>query len=340
MTSQRIRVRNVYPFTDADKEMLDSVDARYRIVHEGADTQDWADALDDADVEVLWASSVPSDLSRVPRLRWLATAGAGVDDLVPRDPWASGLVVTNGSGVHAVPMAEYVLGAAFMAMEHIPDRLANQERRAWTTARWDLASRGLRGRTALIVGYGSIGREVARLLDACGVGVLAVKREPLLRADTGWVEPGTGDPDCNVPRIVAGPDALVDLAPQADLLVLTMPGTASTIGLVDAAVLDALRPGAWVINVGRGSAIDEDALLDALRSGRIGGAVLDVTSHEPLPEDHPLWSEPRCVVTPHVSGLGDIDAIWHRVALLFAENLRRDAADAPLLNQTSGVRGY
>jgi phosphoglycerate dehydrogenase-like enzyme len=242
--------------------------------------------------------------------------------------------------VHAIAMAEYVLGAALMAMEHIPQRLANQERRAWATARWDLASRGLRGRTALIVGYGSVGREAARLLHACGVRVLAVKRDPLLRADVGWVEPGTGDPDCNIPTIVAGPDALTDLASEADLLVLTMPGTASTARLVDARVLGALKPGAWIINVGRGSAIDEGALLEALRTERLGGAVLDVTTQEPLAEDHPFWSEPRCVVTPHVSGLGDIDAMWHRVARLFAENLRRDAAGAPLLNLTSGVRGY
>jgi phosphoglycerate dehydrogenase-like enzyme len=110
--------------------------------------------------------------------------------------------------------------------------------------------------------------------------------------------------------------------------------------LVDARVLGALKPGAWIINVGRGSAIDEVALLEALRAGRIGGAVLDVTSQEPLPEDHPLWAEPRCIVTPHVSGLGDIDAMWHRVALLFGEQLRRDAADIPLLNLTSGTEGY
>src|SRR5690348_1413660 len=173
--TRRVRVRNVYPFRDADRQMLASVDARYEIIHEGEDTQASVDGFDDPEVEILWASSVPSDLARVPRLRWLSTAAAGMDDLVPRDPWGRGLTVTNASGVHAIAMAEYVLGAALMVTERIADRLANQDRRAWADVRWALASRGLRGRTALVVGYGSVGREVARLLDACGVRILAVK---------------------------------------------------------------------------------------------------------------------------------------------------------------------
>jgi phosphoglycerate dehydrogenase-like enzyme len=248
--------------------------------------------------------------------------------------------VTNASGVHAIAMAEYVLGAALMVTERIADRLANQDRRAWADVRWALASRGLRGRTALVVGYGSVGREVARLLDACGVRILAVKADPTQVADTGWSESGTGDPPGAIPERIGGPDELVELAREADLLVLTMPGTSATTGLVGGQVLGALRPGAWVINVGRGSVIDEAALLDALRTDRLGGAVLDVMATEPLPPDHPLWSDPRCVITPHVSGLGDVDAVWHRVALLFAEQLRRDAAGAALLNVTSGARGY
>jgi phosphoglycerate dehydrogenase-like enzyme len=338
--ARRIRVRNVYPFRDEDREMLGSVDPRYELVHDGEDTQAWVDGLRDDALEVLWASCAPGDLSRTPRLRWLATAGAGVDDLIPVDPWGRGLTVTNGSGLHAVAMAEYVLGAALMATERIRDRLANQERRAWTTVRWELAGSGLRGRTALVVGYGSIGREVARLLHACGVRILAVKADPERRADTGWIEPGTGDPLGVLPERLGGPDALAELAPEADLVVLTMPGTPATSGILDARLLGVLRPGAWIINVGRGSAIDEAALLESLRSGRIGGAVLDVTAQEPLPADDPLWSEPRCVVTPHLSGIGDVDAMWHRLALLMAEQLRREATGRPLLNVTAGSRGY
>ncbi len=338
--TRRIRIRNVYPLRPEDRALVASVDARYEIIHEGEDTQAWVDALDDPDVEGLWASAAPTDLARVPGLRWLATAGAGVDGLLDADPWGRGLVVTNASGVHAVPMAEYVLGAALMITEQAGARAMNQTRRAWAEVRSDLAGRGLRGRTALVVGYGSIGREVARLLHACGVRILAVKADPTRRADAGWCEAATGDPAGDIPERIGGPDALPELVPLADLLVLTMPGTTATRRLLDASLLAVMRPDAWVINVGRGSAIDEVALLETLRAGRIGGAVLDVTDQEPLPQDHPLWAEPRCIVTPHVSGLGDIDATWHRIALLLAEQLRRDAGGEPLLNVTSGTRGY
>lgn len=320
--------------------MLRSAHPGYELIHDGEDTQDWVDALHDDEVEVLWASSAPGDLARTPRLRWLATAGAGIDEMVPLDPWGRGLTVTNGSGVHAVAMAEYVLGAALMATERIRDRLANQAVGAWTGVRWALAGRGLRGRTALVVGYGSVGREAARLLHACGVRILAVKADPSRRVDTGWSEPGTGDPQGVLPERLEGPGALPELARDADLVVLTMPGTPATSGVVDVRFLEALPRDAWIISVGRGSAIDEPALLDALRAGRIGGAVLDVTAEEPLPADHPFWSEPRCVVTPHTSGIGDLDAMWHRVALLMAEQLRRDATGTPLLNVTSGSQGY
>ncbi len=338
--TRRIRVRNVYPFGAADREMLRSVDPRYELLHDGEDTQAWLDGLEDPDLEVLSASRVPGDGSRAPRLRWLATAAAGIDDLVPLDPWSQGLTVTNASGVHAVPMAEYVLSAALMVTQRLPERLANRDRRAWTEARWHLAAGGLRGRTTLIVGYGSVGREVARLLHACGVRIIAVKADPSRRVDEGWHEPGTGDPQGVLPDRLEGPDALAELVPLADIVVLTMPGTIATTGLFDARLLGRVRQDAWLVNVGRGGVIDEAALLDALRAGRIGGAVLDVTSREPLPADDPLWSEPRCFVTPHVSGIGDVDAMWHRVAQLLAEQLRRDATGMPLLNVTSRTRGY
>ncbi|MBX3029011.1 MAG: D-2-hydroxyacid dehydrogenase [Chloroflexi bacterium] len=337
---RHVRVRNVYPFVAADRELLASVDRRYEIVHEGEDTAEWVGSLRDPEVGILMASEAPRDLAGTPRLRWLATAGAGIDDLVLADPWALGLTVTNGSGVHAVAIAEYVLGAALLVSERIEARLANGARRSWADARWPLAGRGLRGRTALIVGYGSIGREVARLLHAVGMRILAVKADPERRRDEGWREAGTGDPDGSIPERLAGPDALPALAGDAHLVVLAMPATPATRAVLDASLLAVLRSDAWIVNVGRGAAIDEVALLDALRAGRIGGAVLDVVTQEPLPADHPLWSEPRCLVTPHLSGLGDIDALWHRVALLMAEQLRRDAAGEPLLNVTSRARGY
>jgi phosphoglycerate dehydrogenase-like enzyme len=237
-------------------------------------------------------------------------------------------------------MAEYVLGAVLLASERLEERLANRARAAWQEVRLDLAGRRLRGRTAVIAGYGSVGREAARLLHACGVRILAVKADPAARSDPGWREPGTGDPDGTLPDRFVAADRLAEVVAEADFLVLSLPLTSRTRGIVDAAVLAAMRPDAWIVNVGRGALIDEAALLEVLRAERIGGAVLDVFVEEPLPPDHPLWSAPRCLVTPHISGIGQLDSFWHATAQLLAEQLRRDLARQPLLNVTSLAAGY
>jgi len=261
---------------------------------------------------------------------------------VALDPWSLGLTVTNGSGLHAVSMGEYVLAAAMFASERIEARLAGHRTHTWPSheGRQLLNGRRLRGRTAAIVGYGSVGREVARLLAACGMSILALKADPSQRVDGGWREPGTGDPDGSIPARIVGPDALGDIAAEADLVVLTLPSTPRTRGIVDAAVLGAMRPDAWLVNVGRGALVDEGALIRELQARSIGGAVLDVTAHEPLPADDPLWDAPNCLVTPHVSGTGDRDMLWHVTAGFMAENLLRYVRGEPVLNRTSGAAGY
>jgi len=339
---ERIRVRNVYPLAAADRGLLERVDSRLEFVHEGEDTSAWAASLRDPDVQIIIGSYPPPDLEATPRLRWLVTAGAGVDYLVPTDPWGHGLTVTNGSGLHAVHIAEYVLGAALFARQRVVARLVDHVAHRWAsdTDRMSVAGQRLRGTTAAIIGYGSIGREVARLLHAFGVRILALKANPHERIDTGWREVGTGDIEGLLPARFAGPNELLHVVAQADLVVLTLPGTLRTAGLVDAQVLAAMRPDAWLVNVGRGSLVDESALAAALRAGRIGGAVLDVTVAEPLPPESPLWDLPDCLVTAHISGTGDVDELWHQSALLFAENLRRDLVGETLLNITSGATGY
>ncbi len=258
------------------------------------------------------------------------------------DPWRLGLTVTNGSGIHAVPMGEYVLAAALFASERIEARLARRTAHSWPTReeRDQLTGRRLRGRTAAIIGYGSVGREVARLLDTFGVRILALKADPSRRADHGWREPGTGDPDGTIPARIVGADSLGDIVAESDLVVLTLPGTPRTRGIIDAAVLGAMRPDAWLVNVGRGALVDEEALVAALHGGRIGGAVLDVMAQEPLPVDHPLWDAPNCLVTPHVSGTGDRQALWHTTAQFLAENLQRYLRGEDVFNRTSGGAGY
>lgn len=335
-----IHVQNVYPFDAADRRLLAGVSDCLDIHHGGEDTQAWVDALDDEDVEVLSASYAPADPGRFPRLRWIATAGAGLDDLLPRDPWSHSLVVTNGSGIHAVAMAEYVLAAALFASQRLAPRLANQRRRRWADVRHGLAGRRLRGRTAAIIGYGSIGRETARLLAACGMGIIAVKARPDALAEHGWREPGTGDPDGRIPERVVGIDQLETAVAVADLVVLALPLTLSTRGVFDQAAINALRSTAVVVNVGRGATLDEGALIAAVRAGRVEQAFLDVFSDEPLAPDSDAWADDRIVVTPHVSGIGDLDATWHNMALLLADNLHRYVVGEPMVNLTDGAAGY
>jgi phosphoglycerate dehydrogenase-like enzyme len=269
-------------------------------------------------------------------------ASAGLDTIVARDPWRDGITVTNGSGIHAVHMGEYVLGATLLWSERLEARLANRSDRRWDRvyASEALPGRRLRGRRAVIVGYGSLGREVARLFHALGIRIVAVKADPTSRIDRGWREPGTGDPDGVLPERIVGPGDLREVVGESDVVVLTLPATPRTQGIVDGSVLAAMRPDALLVNVGRGVLVDQDALVEALADGRIGAAVLDVTEPEPLPDDSPLWSLPGCLVTPHISALGDVAALWHTTALLFAENLRRYVAGEPLYNLTSPTAGY
>lgn len=340
MTGDRVRVRNVYPFAAADREMLAAVDPRLEWVHEGEDTPEWADALVDQDVECLSGSYPPATAAGTPSLRWLATASAGLAEVIARDPWSRGMTVTNGSGLHAVAMSEYLLAGVLLASERLEARLENRGDRAWGPARSRLSGRRLRGRRAVIVGYGSVGREAARLLASFGVAVTAVKREPAIRADVGWREAGTGDPEGRIPDRWAGPGELASVVRDAHHVLVTAPGTPETRGIISAEVIGAMRPDAWIHSVGRGTLIDQGALLSALSDRRIAGAVLDVTEPEPLPPDDPLWSVPGCLVTPHVSGLGDERELWHQTALLLGEQLRRYLGGHPLLNVTSPTAGY
>jgi phosphoglycerate dehydrogenase-like enzyme len=335
-----IVVVNCFPMTEARKGRLAAISDRLVLRHHDVGTDyEWSvEDLVDPDVEGLLGFYPPSDLARTPRLRWFQAGSSGVDFLDPAPLLAGGVTVTNGSGVHAVPMGEYALGALLHIAKDVEARQDNQRRHAWPDDQPTLAGRLLRGRTLVVVGYGSIGRETARLASAFGMRIVAVKADPTRHTDDGWVHPGTGDPEGLLPERWAGIDGLVDAVREADYVVAALPGTAASRGAISAAVIDAMPPRAWIVNVGRGSALDTDALIRALREGRIGGSFLDVFEPEPLPADSPLWDLPNSIVTPHVSGgpaeLGGL------LIELFAEQLRRLAADEPLLNVVDLARGY
>lgn len=315
-------------------DRLRALSPALEVVDVSADDAFEIDALDDPEVEIIVGSHAPANLARVPGLRWLQVRSAGVDHLAADPPWNKGVLVTNARGVFAIPIGEYVSGAILRINQPIRAWAADQAAQRWPPDEQPLATI-VRGKTAVLVGYGSIGREVARQLAALGLRIVAVKPRPEIRQDPSFRVPGSGDPDGSIPHRIVGVDALVEAAREADYLVLTLPLTPESRRIVDRTVLAALPATAWLINVSRGALVDEDALLEALHAGRLAGAVLDVFSEEPLPSGHPLWEAPNVTITPHVSG-----ATLQFLDDLVVENVRRYLAGEPLLNPIDPERGY
>ncbi len=330
-----LRILNTYPLP---AEALAAIAAMPGVTISGPADTAGVSAADLGDVEALWGELPADGLEHAPRLRWMARAGAGVEDLDLPGLAARGVLVTNASGLHASSMGEYVLGAMLFAFQHHAARMDGQRAQRWDPqAGW---ADPLRGRTVAILGYGSIGREVARLADAFGMRVIALKLRPDQRRDEGFVAPGTGDPEGRIPERIVGMAGLRPVLGEADVIVLALPLTAGTRGILGRDALAACRPGAWVVNVGRGPMIDESALVDALREGRLGGAYLDVFDEEPLPAGHPYWDTPNLYVSPHIAGVNSYERYWQTLGGLLEENTRRLLAGLPLLNAIDPVRAY
>jgi phosphoglycerate dehydrogenase-like enzyme len=242
-------------------------------------------------------------LARMGGLRVLQTLTAGVDAVLPHVP--EGVTLCSGRGIHDASTAELALTLVLAGLRGIPDAVRSQDRHEWAP-RWRPA---LADKHVLVVGHGAIGAAIEARLLPFEVTVDRVAR----RARAG----------------VHGMDALAGLLSAADVVIVVVPLTGATRGLVDAAFLSRLRDGALLVNVSRGPVVDQDALLAELTTGRITAAV-DVTDPEPLPASSPLWSAPGLLVTPHVGGA--TSAMWPRAHRLVRDQLHRFAAGEPLLN--------
>jgi phosphoglycerate dehydrogenase-like enzyme len=269
----------------------------------------------------------PAELRRAveanPGLRWVHTMAAGGGAHVK----AAGLTqeqldrvtFTTSAGVHAAPLTEFALLGLLAGAKNLPKLLADQAAHQW--GRWPMGQ--LREQTVLVVGLGGIGSEVARVLAALGARVIGTSRR--------------GEPVDGVDELVH-PDELAAVVGRVDGIVVTLPGTAATEKLVSADVLAAVRPGVTVVNVGRGTVIDEDALVGGLRDGRIGFAALDVFAAEPLDRASPLWDLPNVLISPHTATLTAAED--RRIAELFAENAGRLLDGRALRNVVNTVEFY
>ena len=284
------------------------------------DLDHFEESMKSAEVLVTW--DLPTaDLARnAPRLRWIHIIGAGVEHLCPMDWLPPGVTVVNNRGAHAAKGGEFALMAVLMLHNHLPAIIANQRRRHWES----LYSTPAAGKTVLVVGTGHIGRGAARLCRALGLHVIGVSRHGR-RVD-------------EVDEIYAA-EGLDRALPRADFVFVATPLTAETRNLIDRRRQSLLKPGAGLVNVGRAATVDYEALADNLRSGRLGGAIIDVFDPEPLPRDSELWEVPNLIVTPHVSA-DDGDTYVPMTLDLVFRNMRRYLAGEALENVVRPDLGY
>jgi phosphoglycerate dehydrogenase-like enzyme len=285
------------------------------------DAPGFAEALGEAEVFAGWVS--PEELSRATRLRWLQLGSAGADGFVKAV--APAVILTTASGVFGPAIAEHVLGMMLALVRGIDRMVILKQEAHWGRAVPGLVRGGLSGKTLAIVGLGDIGRALAVRAKAFDMRVLGIRRRPSLAPPPGVDEVHTED-------------AIDAVLPRADHVVLALPATPRTDRLMDARRLALMKRGAYLYNVGRGNAVDEAALAQALRDGTLAGAGLDVFATEPLPSESPLYGLDNLVITPHVAGYTDSYA--ERFAALFVDNLRRYVAGQALENVVERERGY
>jgi phosphoglycerate dehydrogenase-like enzyme len=285
-----------------------------------------ARGLLDCDVAFTWILSA-AELATAARLRWLHSSAVAVETLALPELFARGILVSNSRGVQAIPIAEHVMAVILALAKQLPYALAAQRESRWTQNDFidDRLPWLLSGRTLGLIGVGTIGSAVAHRARAFGMRVVAVRRR------------ASGEPVAGVDDI-RPLDSLDSMLSEADVLVIAAPLTPETHRLIGAPQMARMKRGAVLVNVGRARIIDEVALVDALRSGHLGGASLDVYHKEPLPPDDPLWTLPNVVLTPHTSGFRH--GHWDHVVDLFSENLRRFQRGEPVAFRVLPELGY
>ena len=327
-TKLLICVRHPFSLWNPPPEMPERIRQRWpemRVTH----LPDYAgleSELTDANIFVGF-SLRPEQFPWARRLKWLHSTAAGVGQLMYPELRQSGIEVTNASGVHRIPMSEHILGTLIALARRFPDCWRYQQQSRWAQQQlWDdpVRPRELRGQIVLFIGFGAIGREVAKLAVPLGLRIHAVTRS------------GRGDAELAAKFYPAA--QLHEALPEADFVVLAAPETLETRRMIGARELALMKPTAYFINVARGALVDEPALMAALQQRTIAGAALDVASQEPLPPDNPLWKLDNAFITPHMSAVSE--HLWTRQTDLLMENLERWFAGRELLNRVDLARGY
>jgi len=279
-------------------------------------------------VDVAFSAAIDrSAFASLTRLQWVQSSAIGVGGMLGPELVASPIVVMSARGVRVRAIAEHVLGVTIALARQLPLVIRRQSTRVWALNEIETsgAIRTLQGGRMAIVGLGAIGLEVARIAAPFGLRVSAIRRRVDLPLPPSVEE-------------ALPPERLHELLARSDVVVLSAPLTSETSGLIGRQALDVVKKGALLINVGRGRLIDDDAVVAALRDGRLGGAALDVFTKEPLDAASPYWDLPNVIVTPHIAG--SMEDYWTPLVALFADNLRRFEAGQPLINVVDKTAGY
>jgi phosphoglycerate dehydrogenase-like enzyme len=338
--SEPINVLITVPFPEKLISKLNGVSSRLRISVSKAKKPEEISDEEWGRAEVLYTSRILPTPQQAPNLRWIQFHFAGIDHAVDAPILEKeDLVATTLSGASATQMAEYVVMMLLALGHRLPEMINSQKNAEWPKDRWERFSpQELRESKVGIVGYGSIGRQVARLLAPSGVQVLASKRDAMHPEDNGYTPEGQGDPQGDFVRRLYPPQALKSMIKACDFVVVTVPLTEETRGMISAEAFNAFKSTAFLIDVSRGGVVDHAALVEALKEKKLAGAALDVFPEEPLPAESPLWKMPNVLITPHIAG----NTIFYdeRAVELFAENLDRYLSGLPLYNRYRPNVGY
>ncbi len=328
-------------FGDAIMERLKAVSPRLKFTRKTVKSLSEIPPDVLATVDILYTNLLVPEPDTVPRLRWIQSHSAGVESLLAQPLLAAeDIIITTTSGMHATTMAELTFAMILAFARKLPLMLRYQQKAEWPADRFSvLLPRELRGSTLGILGYGSLGRELARVAQAFGMKILATKRDVMRPAIVNeYLVPGTGDPEGTLVERLYPSEATKSMVALCDFVVITLPLTAKTRGLVNQDVLSAMKKTAVLINVGRGGLVDEEALIKALQSGQIAGAGLDVFAQEPLPASSPLWKLDNVIISPHIAG--NTDHYNESAAEVFLQNLERYLNNRDLLNRVDRKREY
>ncbi len=275
--------------------------------------------------DILFGNLEPSLLKQATALKWFQCSFAGVESLTDLSLYSTRPILTNVAGAFGITISEHMIGEIIMMMRHLDDYIIYQKSGQWMR---NLHSnvRSIYGSRITVIGLGDIGQNFARRAQMLGATITGVRKNLKPKPDYVDVQYTFEDIDKSLPN--------------ADVVALCVPSTKDTQHIMNEKRIGLLKNDAILVNVGRGSAIDQDALVNALNTGKIGGAILDVTSPEPLPSDHPLWSAKNCFITPHVSGNTSLIYTRELIVKIFLENLSLFAEGKPLLHVVDMTAGY